>query len=68
LKYLQWRSKKQRYMMKGYAKLYIRKITDIVSLGMQNEGCRMYLSVQRVIGRTGLLKAFLNFTKGRTCV
>ena len=54
--------------MKGYAKLYIRKITDIVSLGMQNEGCRMYLSVQRVIGRTGLLKAFLNFTKGRTCV
>jgi len=68
LKYLQCCSKKQKYMMKGYAKLYIRKITDIVFLGMQNEGCRKYLNVQRVTGRTGLLRAFLNFTKGRTCV
>jgi hypothetical protein len=55
-------------MMKGYAKLCIRKINDIVTLGMQNEGCRKYLNVQRVSGRTGLLRAFLNFTKGGTCV
>lgn len=54
--------------MKGYAKLYIRKITDIVTVGMQNEGCGKYLNVQKVIGRTGLLRAFLNFTKGRTCL
>jgi hypothetical protein len=60
LKYLQWRSKKQSYMMKSYAKLFIRKITDILTLGMQNEGCRKYLNVQRVIGRTGFLRAFLN--------
>jgi hypothetical protein len=55
-------------MMKGYAKLYIRKITDIVTVGMQNKGCGRYLNVQKVIGRTGLLRAFLNFTKNRTCL
>jgi hypothetical protein len=54
--------------MKGYVKLYIRKIADIVMLGMQNEGCGKYLNVQKVIGRTGLLRAFLNFTKSRTCL
>ena len=43
--------------MKSYAKLYIRKITDIVTLGMQNEGCRKYLDVHSVIGRIGLLRA-----------
>jgi hypothetical protein len=32
--------------MKGYAKLYIRKNTNIVTFGMQNEGCRQYLDVQ----------------------
>jgi len=36
--------------MKGYAKSYIRKITDLVTLGMQNEGCRKYLGVQSIIG------------------
>ena len=44
--------------MQGYANLYIRKIIDIVTLGMQNEGCRKYLDVQSVIGRMGLLRAF----------
>jgi len=34
--------------MKGYVKLYIRKIIDIVSLGMQNEGCRKYLDWRNV--------------------
>jgi hypothetical protein len=48
---------------KGYEKLYIRKITDIVTLGMQNEGCGKYLNVQKVIGRTGLLRAFLNLLR-----
>ena len=38
--------------MKGFAKLYFRKMTDIVTLGMQNERCRT------VIGRIGLLRAF----------
>ena len=28
----QWLSKKQSYKMKGYAKLYIRKITDFVNV------------------------------------
>ena len=37
--------------MKGYAKLYIRKITDILTLGMQNAGCRKYVDVQNIIGR-----------------
>jgi hypothetical protein len=55
-------------MMKGYVKLYITKITDIVTLGIQNEDCRKYLNVQRVIGRTGFLRAFLNFTKDKTHV
>jgi len=54
--------------MKGYAKLYIRKITDIVTLGMQNEGCRKYLDVHSVIGRIGLLRAFEISLKNRTCV
>jgi len=31
--------------MKGYTKLYIRKITDIVTLGMKNDGCRKYLDI-----------------------
>ena len=39
--------------MNGYAKLYIRKITDIVILGMQNEGFWKYLDIQSVIGRIG---------------
>jgi hypothetical protein len=54
--------------MKGYAKLYIRKITDLVTLGMQNEGCRKYLDVQSVIGRIGLLRAFEISLKSRLCV
>jgi hypothetical protein len=54
--------------MKGYAKLYIRKITDIVTLGMQNEGCRKYLDVQSIVGRIGLLRAFEISLKGRTYV
>jgi hypothetical protein len=33
----EWRSNEQSYKMKVYAKLYINKITDIVTLGMQNE-------------------------------
>jgi len=53
--------------MKGYANLYIRKIIDIVTLGMQNEGCRKYLDVQSVIGRIGLLRAFEISLKSRTC-
>jgi len=40
--------------MKGNAKLCVKKITGIVTLGMQNEGCREYLDVQSVIGRRGL--------------
>jgi hypothetical protein len=32
----------------------LEKITDIDTLGMQNEGWRMYLDVQRVIGSIGL--------------
>jgi len=43
---------------KGYAKLYVRKITDIAMLLMQNEGCRTYLDIQNVIGRIGLLRSF----------
>ena len=54
--------------MKGYAKLYIRKITDRVALGMQNEGCRKYLGVQSIIGRIGLLRAFEISLKSRTCI
>jgi len=53
--------------MKGYANLYIRKIIDIVTLGMQNEICRKYLDVQSVIGRIGLLRAFEISLKSRTC-
>ena len=53
--------------MKGYVKLYIRKIIDIVSLGMQNEGCRRYLDVQSVIDRIGLLRAFEISLKIKTC-
>ena len=45
--------------MKGYEKLYIRKITDLVALGMQNKVCRMYLDVQRMIGKIGVLMAFV---------
>jgi len=44
--------------MKGYAKFFIRKITDLVTLGMQNEGCTKYLDVQSIIGRIGLLRVF----------
>ena len=44
--------------MAGYAKLYIRKITDIVTSCMQNESCGKYIDLQRVIGRMGLLRAF----------
>jgi len=44
--------------MEGYAKDYMRIIIDIVTLGMQNEGCSKYIFVQRVIGRIGLLRAF----------
>ena len=44
--------------MKGYAKLYVKKITDIAMLGMQNEGCRKYLDIQSVIGRMELLRTF----------
>jgi len=29
--------------MKGYEKLYIRRIIDLVALGMENESCRKYL-------------------------
>ena len=54
--------------MKCYAKLYIRKITGIIKLRMQNEGCRKYLYVQNVIGRMGLLRAFKISLKSRTCV
>ena len=54
--------------MKGYAKLCIRKITDIVVLGMQNESCRKYPDVENVIGRIGLLWAFEISLKSRTCV
>jgi len=53
--------------MQGYANLYIRKIIDIVTLGMQNEGCRMYLDVQSVIDRIGLLRAFEISLKSRPC-
>jgi len=53
--------------MKGYAKLRIRKITDIITLGMQNEGCRRYLDVQSVIDRIGLLRAFEISLKNKTC-
>jgi len=44
--------------MKGYARLFIRKVTDLVTLGMQYEGCRKYLDVQSIIGRIGHLRAF----------
>jgi len=54
--------------MKGYVKLYIRKITDIVTLEMRKEGCRKYLDVQSVIGRIGLLRVFKISLKSRTCV
>jgi hypothetical protein len=54
--------------MKGYAKSYIRKISDIVTLGMQNEGYRKYLDVQSVIGRIGLVRAFEISVKSRTLV
>ena len=53
--------------MQGYANLYIRKIIDIVTLGMQNEGCRKYLDVQSVIDRIGLLRAFEISLKSRPC-
>jgi hypothetical protein len=53
--------------MKGYANLYIKKITDIVTLVIRNEGCRKYLDVQTVIGRIGLLRAFKISVKSRTC-
>jgi len=53
--------------MKGYAKLYIRKITDIVMLGMQNKVFRKYLDAQSIIGRIGLLRAFEISLKSRTC-
>jgi len=52
--------------MKGYANLYIRKIIEIVTLGIRNEGCRKYLDVQSVIGRIGLLRAFEISLKSRT--
>ena len=52
----------------AYYLLYIRKITDIVMLGMQNEGCRKYLDVQSVIDRIGLLRAFEISLKSRTYV
>ena len=45
--------------MKGYEKLYIREITDLVALGMENEVCRMYLDFQNMIGKIGLLMAFV---------
>jgi hypothetical protein len=54
--------------MTGYTKLYIRKITDIVTLGMQNEGCRKYLDVQSVNGRICLSRAFEISLKCRKCV
>jgi len=54
--------------MKGYAKLYIRKITDIFMLGMQNEGCRKYLHVQSIIGRIEPLRAFEISLKSRTSI
>jgi len=54
--------------MKGYGKLYIRKITDILTLGVHNESCRKCLDVQSVIGRIGLLRAFKTSLKCRTCV
>jgi hypothetical protein len=53
--------------MKGYANLNIRKITNIVTLGMRNESCRKYLDVQSVIGRIGLLRAFEISLKSRPC-
>ena len=51
--------------MTGYAKLYtsIRKITDIVTLGMQNESCKKYLDFQKVTGRA--FKGICNLTRGR---
>ena len=54
--------------MKGYTSFNIRKITDIITLGMQNEGCRKYQDVQSVTGRIGLLTAFEISQKSRTCV
>jgi hypothetical protein len=48
--------------------IYLRKITDIVTLGMQNEGCGKYLDVQRVIGRIGLVRAFEISVKSITYV
>ena len=56
--------------MNGFTKLYeyIRKITDIVALGMQNKGFRKYLNVRSVIGRVGLLRAFKISLNSRTCV
>ena len=45
--------------MKGYEKLYIRSIIDLVMLGMENESCRKYVDVQSMIGKIGLLVAFL---------
>jgi hypothetical protein len=48
-----------------YANLYIRKIIEIVTLGIRNEGCRKYLDVQSVIGRIGLLRAFEISLKSR---
>ena len=47
--------------MKGYANLYIRKIIEIVTLGIRNEGCR-----KSIIGRIGLLRAFEISLKSRT--
>jgi len=46
--------------MNSYAKLYlyIGKIVNDVTLGMPNDGCRIYVDLQRVIGRIGLLRAF----------
>jgi hypothetical protein len=54
--------------MKAYAKLYVRKITDIVTLGMQNEVRRKYLDSHSVIGRIGLLRVFEISLKRRKCV
>jgi len=53
--------------MKGYANLYIRKIIDIVTLGIRNEDCRKYLDVQSVIGRIGISRAFEISLKSRSC-
>ena len=50
--------------MKVFAKLYIRKIIDIVTLGMQNEGCRKYSGFPDSNLQNTAFRGFLKFDKG----